>query len=50
VAAAVGEATNEAEVTEDAEDQAEEGAVTTDIRCPCYTTFYGCNLEQFPAV
>ncbi len=39
VAAAAGEATNEAEVTEDAEDQAEEGAVTTDTRCPCYTTF-----------
>ncbi len=50
MAAAVGEATNAAEVTEDAEDQAEEGVVTTDIRCPCYTTFYGCNLEQFPAV
>ncbi len=47
---AAGEATNEAEVTEDAEDQAEEEAVTTDIRCPYYTTFYECNLEQFPAV
>jgi hypothetical protein len=50
VAAAVGEATNEAEVTEDVVDQAEEGEVTTDIRCLCYATFYGCNLEQFPAV